>query len=130
VEGVPAGVGHAPGARRLEARVARGELLDGESSQKIFGYLDKDPTRQRIARRFPSEILWAGKSGSMRGVRNDSGILRTKKGKFVLVVLTDQSKADPPSSADHPSVLAIADVAKAIVDAWSKDLPDVVNKPK
>ena len=112
------------------ARVARGELLDAESSQKIFGYLDKDPTRQRIARRFPSEILWAGKSGSMRGVRNDSGILRTKKGKFVLVVLTDQSKADPPSSADHPSVLAIADVAKAIVDAWSKDLPDVVNKPK
>ncbi len=112
------------------ARVARGEVLDPESSRRIFEYLDKDPTRQRIARRFPSEMLWAGKSGSMRGVRNDSGILRTKKGRFVLVVLTDGSKAEPTSSADHPSVLAIADVAKAIVDTWSRDLPDIVEKPK
>jgi beta-lactamase class A len=111
-------------------RVARGELLDAESSRKIFEYLDKDPTRQRIARRFPSEMLWAGKSGSMRGVRNDSGILRTKKGRFVIVVLTDGSKAEPASSADHPSVLAIADVARAIVDAWSRDLPDIAEKPR
>ena len=112
------------------ARVARGELLDPESSRKIFEYLDKDPTRLRIARRFPAEMLWAGKSGSMHGVRNDAGILRTKKGRFVLAVLTDGSKADPASSADHPSVLAIADVAKAIVDTWSRDLPDIVGKPK
>jgi beta-lactamase class A len=112
------------------ARVARRELLDPESSRTIFQYLDKDPTRQRIARRFPSEMLWAGKSGTMRGVRNDAGILRTRKGSFVLVVLTDGSKADAASSADHPSVLAIADVAKAIVDAWSAKLPDVVDKPK
>ena len=111
-------------------RVASGEVLDAESSRRIFEYLDKDPTRQRIARRFPSEMLWAGKSGSMRGVRNDSGVLRTKKGRFVLVVLTDGSKADVVSSADHPSVLAIADVAKAIVDTWSRDLPDIVDKPK
>jgi beta-lactamase class A len=111
-------------------RVARGELIDADNSRKIFEYLDKDPTRQRIARRFPSEMLWAGKSGSMRGVRNDAGILRTKKGRFVLVVLTDGSTADPPSSADHPSVLAIADVAKAVVDTWNKDLPDIVDKPK
>jgi beta-lactamase class A len=112
------------------SRVARGELLDADSSQKIFEYLDKDPTRQRIARRFPSEMLWAGKSGSMRGVRNDSGILRTKKGRFVLAVLTDGSMADAASSADHPSVLAIADVANAIVDSWSRDLPDVTDKPR
>ncbi len=112
------------------ARVARGEVLDAESSRKIFEYLDKDPTRQRIARRFPSEMLWAGKSGTMRGVRNDSGILRTKKGRFVLVVLTDGSKAEAVNSAEHPSVLAIADVAKAIVDTWSRELPDVVDKPK
>ena len=72
----------------------------------------------RIARRFPSEELWAGKTGSMRGVRNDSGILRTKKGRFVLAILTDGSESESASSADHPSVLAIADVAQAIVGAW------------
>ena len=87
-----AGGGGVDGAGR------RGEALDDEaSSKRIFEYLDKDPSRLRIARRFPSEMLWAGKSGTMRGVRNDSGILRTKKGRFVLVVLTDGSKADVAS---------------------------------
>lgn len=112
------------------ARVAGGELLDPESSARIFEYLDKDPTRLRIARRFDSADLFAGKSGSMSGVRNDSGILRTKKGRFVLAILTDRGKAAASSSADHPSVLAIADAAKAIVDAWSRQLPDIVDKPK
>lgn len=111
-------------------QVAQGQLVDAESSRRIFEYLDKDPSRLRIARRFPREFLWAGKSGLMRGVRNDSGILRTKKGRFVLVVLTDGGRAESTSSADHPSVLAIADVAKTIVDVWSRDLPDVTEKPK
>lgn len=110
-------------------RVARGDLLDEESSHRIFEYLDKDPSRLRIARRFPSNMLWAGKTGSMAGVRNDSGILRTTKGRFVLVVFTDQSKAEG-FGPDHPAVIAIADVAKAIVDTWSAELPDVTEKPE
>ncbi len=110
-------------------RVAKGELLDPESSRKIFEYLDKDPSRLRIARRFPSEALWAGKTGTMSGTRNDSGILRTRKGRFVLVVLTDQTKSTG-LGPDHPAVLAIADLARAIVDAWSSELPDIVEKPQ
>ena len=111
-------------------RVAAGTLLDAQSSQRIFAYLDKDPSRLRAARRFPSEDLWAGKTGSMSGVRNDSGILRTRKGRFVLVIFTDGSKASGSNPADHPSVLAIADVAKAIVDTWSAGLPDLPEKPR
>jgi beta-lactamase class A len=121
----------APGeVARWYEQVARGELLDAEASGKIFTYLDKDPTRLRAARRFPSEDLWAGKSGTMSGVRNDTGILRTKKGRFVLVFLTDGSTASSPNAADHPSVLAIADVARAIVDEWSRGLPDLPDMPK
>ena len=111
-------------------RVAVGQLLDADSSRRIFEYLDKDPSRLRIARRFPAEFLWAGKTGTMRGVRNDSGILRSRKGRFVLVFLTDRSESQSASAADHPSVLAIADVAKEIVDTWSRDLPDLTGKPK
>jgi len=110
--------------------VARGELLDPGSSARIFEYLDKDPSRLRAARRFASENLWAGKTGSMSGVRNDAGILRTKKGRFVLAILTDGSKAEAVSPADHPSVLAIADAARLIVETWSRELPDVAEKPK
>ncbi len=109
--------------------VARGELLDAASSKRIFEYLDKDPSRLRIARRFPPSDLWAGKTGSMSGVRNDSGILRTKKGRFVLVVFTDGSKAEG-WGPDHPAVLAIADLSRAIVDGWSRDLPEIVEKPE
>ncbi len=112
------------------ARVARGEVLDADSSRRIFAYLDRDPTRMRIARRFPSEYLWAGKSGSMRGVRNDAGILRTRKGRFVLAILTDEGEASSVSAADHPSVLAIANVAKTIVDTWIRELPDVAARPQ
>jgi beta-lactamase class A len=110
-------------------RVARGTLIDADSSKKIFAYLDTDPSRLRIARRFPSEALWAGKTGTMSGVRNDSGILRTKKGRFVMAIFTADSKAEG-YGPDHPAVLAIADVAKAIVDAWSRELPDIVAKPE
>jgi len=110
-------------------RVAKGELLDPESSHRIFEYLDTDPTRQRIARRFPSEALWAGKSGTMSGTRNDSGILRTKKGRFVLVVLTAEAKS-VGLGPDHPAILAIADLSKAIVDTWSADLPEITAKPE
>jgi beta-lactamase class A len=111
-------------------KVARSELLDPESSRRIFEYLDKDPSRLRAARRFPSEDLWAGKTGTMKGVRNDSGVLRTKKGRFVLVLFTDGSDRVAANAADHPSVLAIADVAKVIVDEWSRALPDLAEKPR
>jgi beta-lactamase class A len=112
------------------ARVATGGLVDEEISRRIFEYLDKDPSRLRIARRFSSDFLWAGKSGTMRGVRNDSGVLRTKKGRFVFAILTDRSRAQSASAADHPSVLAIADAARSIYDAWSAELPDVTEKPR
>jgi beta-lactamase class A len=111
-------------------QVARGVLLDAESSKRIFDYLDKDPSRLRAARRFPPEDLWAGKTGSMSGVRNDSGILRTKKGRFVLVIFTDGSTAPSVNAADHPSVLAIADVARAVVETWGAGLPDLAERPK
>jgi beta-lactamase class A len=110
-------------------RVAKGTLLDEESSRRIFAYLDKDPTRLRIARRFPSEALWAGKSGTMSGTRNDSGILRTRKGRFVLVVLTAETRS-VGLGPDHPAILAIADLAKTIVDTWSAELPEITQKPE
>ena len=111
------------------AQVAQGTLLDEPSSKKIFDYLDTDPSRQRIARRFPSRDLWAGKTGSMSGIRNDSGILRTKKGRFVLAVFTDGSQAEG-WGPDHPSILAIAELSRVIVEGWSRDLPDIVEKPQ
>ncbi len=107
------------------SRVANGELLDEDASRQIFRYLDTAPSRARLARRFSSAALWAGKTGTMSGVRNDAGILRTGKGRFVLVVFTDGSPGSSESSPIHPAVAAMGDIARAIVDEWSRILPDV-----
>jgi beta-lactamase class A len=111
-------------------QVARGELLDAESSARIFRYLDNSPSRARIPRRFSSTALWAGKTGTMSGVRNDSGILRTGKGHFVLVVFTDGNPGASDSAPTHPAIVAMGDIARAIVDEWSRNLPDVPGMPK
>lgn len=112
------------------SRVARGDLFDAESSRRIFRYLDNAPSRARIARRFSSAALWAGKTGTMSGVRNDSGILRTGKGRFVIVVFTDRSPGASDNAPTHPAVTAMGDVARAIVDEWSRNLPDVPGQPQ
>jgi beta-lactamase class A len=110
--------------------VARGDLLDAESSRRIFQYLDTSPSRARLARRFSGEALWAGKTGTMAGVRNDAGILRTPKGRFVLVVFTAESPASSENAPNHPAAIAMGEIARAIVDEWSRDLPDLPGEPK
>ncbi len=112
------------------ARVATGELLDADSSRRILAYLDNSPSRARIARRFTSAALWAGKTGTMSGVRNDSGVLRTGKGRFVLVVFTDGSPPANDNASTHPAVVAMSEIARTIVDEWSQDLPDVAGMPR
>jgi len=112
------------------ARVAMGELLDGEGSGKIFRYLDTAPSRSRIARRFSSAALWAGKTGTMSGVRNDAGILRTGKGRFVIVIFTDGSPPGNETAATHPAALAMGEIARTIVDEWSRGQPDIAGEPR
>jgi beta-lactamase class A len=112
------------------ARVARGELLDAESSRRMFQYLDASPSRARLARRFSGAALWAGKTGTMSGVRNDAGVLRTEKGRFILVVLTDGSSAAQENAVTHPAAVAMGEIARVIVDEWSRNLPDIAGEPK
>jgi hypothetical protein len=48
----------------------------------------------------------------------------------VLVVLTDGSPDVSDGAPTHPAVTAIGDIARAIVDEWSRDLPDVPGQPQ
>ena len=102
-------------------RASRGASCSTPSPRsRIFEYLDKDPSRLRIARRFPSERLWAGKTGldvgraqRLRDPAHEEGPLRPRR--------PDRRQRRPRDSApDHPAVLAIADVAQAIVDALER----------
>ena len=66
---------------------------------------------------------WAGKTGSYGGVRNDSGILTTKKGRFVLVAFADRIPDAKGRAA--VAIRAMGDIAAGIVNDWSASLPDL-----
>jgi len=104
-------------------------LLDPASDFAMREFFRAQRTTSRIPRLLLAgkENTWAGKTGSMHGVRNDAGVLTTPKGRFVLVVLADQI---PDDDRDGPAVTrAMGELAKAAVDAWSETLPDLALPP-
>jgi beta-lactamase class A len=103
-----------------------GMLVDREADVFMRTIFRTQRTKSRIPRLLlgPKENVWAGKSGSMNGVRGDAGVLTTRKGRFVLVVLADRI---PDDERDGPAVTrAMGEIAKAIVAGWSAILPDVI----
>jgi len=104
-------------------KAATGTLVDGEASRLALE-LTKDPrTSDRLPRllRKDESNAWSGKTGTLNGVRGDSGVLRTRKGHFVLVAFVDRI----PESEAWRAGPAMGEIAKAIVDAWDRDLPDL-----
>ena len=104
-------------------------LIDPQADWFMRDIYRAQLTRNRIPRLLlgPKENAWAGKTGSMYAVRNDAGVLTTRKGRFVLVVLADRI---PDDDRDSPAVTrAMGDLARAIVGAWSKTLPDAPVPP-
>ncbi len=110
-------------------RVSAGTLIDEQADLFMREIYRTQRTKNRIPRLLlePKENGWAGKTGSMHGVRNDAGVLTTKKGRFVLVVFADRIDDD---DKDGPVVTrAMGEIGKAIVDGWSATLPDVAVPP-
>lgn len=108
----------------LWRRAATGALLDRESS-RLAMQLAKDPrTKDRIPRLLLSRrgFSWAGKTGTMDGVRADSGVLTTPKGTFVFAMFADRIPEAPGASLKASR--AMGEIAREVVDAWSKELPD------
>lgn len=108
----------------LWRRAATGTLLDRESSRVAMRLAANPRTADRIPRLLASRpgTSWAGKTGTMSGVRVDSGVLATPKGTFVFAMFADRipAKAGAAVSANR----AMGEIAREIVDEWSRDLPD------
>jgi beta-lactamase class A len=110
-------------------RVATRTLLDPASDRLIAKLLAVQHTKDRLPRLLlePKDSSWAGKTGSYGSVRNDSGILTTKKGRFVLVAFAD--RIPDARGATTRATRAMGDIAEAIVEDWSASLPDVTLPP-
>ena len=104
---------------------ATGTLGDEETSFLVLDVLKAQRIVDRIPRLLlgPKENSWVGKTGLLRGVRNDSGILTTRKGRFVLVMLAD--RIPEKDGAGPATTRRMGEIAKVIVEGWSADLPDV-----
>lgn len=108
----------------LWRRAATGELLDRDASRIAMRLAARPRTANRIPVQLSSRAgySWTGKSGTMRGVRADSGVLVTPKGTFVFAMfadrLPDRAEAGPAANA------AMGAIAREVVDEWSRTLPD------
>ena len=106
-------------------RVATRTLISPAGDRLLSNLLATQHTHDRLPRLLLDEkgTSWAGKTGSYGGVRNDSGILTTKKGRFVLVAFADgiPDTKNGPATAIH----AMGDIAAAVVGEWSASLPDL-----
>ncbi len=125
----PLGVLTPRDAAEYYRRVATRTLIDPASDRVVAKLLAVQHTRDRLPRLLLDDgASWAGKTGSYGGVRNDSGILTTKKGRFVLVALAD--RIPDRKGAGPRATRAMGEIAAAIVNAWSASLPDVTLPPE
>jgi len=99
-------------------RVATRSLIDPASDRVVANLLAVQHLKDRLPRLLLDEkgSAWAGKTGSLDGVRNDSGILTTKKGRFVLVAFADRIPDEKGATAQ--ATRALGEFAAAIVNAW------------
>lgn len=105
----------------LWRRAATGTLLDRGSSALAMRLAADPRTANRIPRLLASRPgnRWFGKTGTMNGVRVDSGVLTTPKGTFVFAVFADRIPAGGSVRAND----AMGEIAREVVDAWSATLP-------
>src|SRR5512141_266372 len=126
----PLGVMTPDAAAAYYRRIATRTLLDPASDRVVAKLLAVQHTRDRLPRLLLDDDAssWAGKTGSYGGVRNDSGILTTKKGRFVLVAFAD--RIPDRKGATAQATRAMGEMAAAVVNAWSESLPDAAPPPE
>ena len=109
----------------LWRRIATGTLLDRATSSLAMRLAERPRTADRIPRLLASRPghTWAGKTGTMRGVRADSGVLTTPKGTFVFAIFAD--RIPDVAGASLKANRAMGEIAREVVDEWSATLPDV-----
>ena len=76
-------------------KLAQGKVVSPEASKAMIGVLLEQKFNESIPAKLPKEVKVAHKTGSITGVRHDSGIVYLPDGrKYVLVILSKQIKDD------------------------------------
>ncbi|HPM42968.1 MAG TPA: class A beta-lactamase-related serine hydrolase, partial [Candidatus Omnitrophota bacterium] len=91
-------------------KIYRGTLGNKEISDNCLKTLKLTRTNDRIPRYLPADISVAHKTGLENGICHDAGIVFTKKGDFLIVVLTKHKNPDSAASKEF--------IAKLSLDAY------------
>jgi len=94
-------------------KLYKGEIIDKESSMEMIELLKRQQLNDRIPKFLPEEIEVAHKTGEIDGYKHDAGIVFTKKGDYIIVVL---SKTDDPQIA----AAKIAGISRIVFDYFKK----------
>lgn len=113
---------------RFFARLRQGQLLDPAAADRLLDVMRIqkyiEPLRRRLpadpyAREFgdPEPVWVASKTGSLSGVRCEAGLVHTPKAEWAIAVMTRDVR-DTRVTSDNDAVCLIADVSRAVYDAW------------
>lgn len=71
------------------------ELFDSRSSAEAIAILAGQKVRWGIPRYLPQDVIIANKTGSLSGIRNDSGIVFYEKSPYILSIFTSNMPSNP-----------------------------------
>ena len=73
---------------RIFERLERGEILDAPSCDAVLAILERTKTDTRIPALLPKGTVVAHKTGTIRGVRCDAGIVYAPNGPYAVAILS------------------------------------------
>ncbi len=72
---------------KLVVMLFQGQIVDGDLKDELIGILLKQQFNDRLPRFLPHSVQFAHKTGTIGGVRNDSGVMRISDDNHVAVTL-------------------------------------------
>jgi len=112
----------------LLERVATGSIISPRACEQMKEILLTQQYHDQIGRYLPwsqyrregGPVVVRSKSGFMRGIRVDAGIVDLPGVKYVICLMTEGSP-DHSFSAEHPGAVLNGRISRLIFDAWKPD---------
>lgn len=97
-------------------QMARGRIIDKASSEEMIAILKDQRFREIIPAQLPPGVVVAHKTGSIRGVQHDSGIVILPDGRRYSVVILSKGLTDEPAA-----IQSMARVSRLIYDYAARE---------
>lgn len=94
-------------------KLYKGEIVNADYSEEMIEILKKQTINDRIPKYLPANISVAHKTGELGEFKHDAGIVFTKKGDYIIVVLSKTK--DPYATAEK-----IANFSKNVYNYFQK----------